>query len=133
MEDHGDIDMSGVPRDAPVVPNAKNAAAIGHCSKVGIAGSVIVPCQDASFVLNLFICVVFFCSDPQKLAKRTFEMRNSDDFCLTLGGDHSVAIGSIAGLLKAKPETGILWVDAHADITTPTVSVSHPSILRLLR
>jgi arginase len=45
-------------------------------------------------------------------------------FPLILGGDHSIGIGSLAGILRAKPETGVIWVDAHADINTPTVSES---------
>ena len=45
-------------------------------------------------------------------------------FVLTLGGDHSIAVGSIAAIIKARPETAILWVDAHADINTPTSSGS---------
>jgi len=40
-------------------------------------------------------------------------------FTLTVGGDHSIAIGSISGILRARPETRIIWVDAHADINTP--------------
>lgn len=34
----------------------------------------------------------------------------------------SVAIGSLAGVLRARPDTGIIWVDAHADLNTPEVS-----------
>jgi len=45
-------------------------------------------------------------------------------FCLTLGGDHSLAIGSIAGVLSANPETAVIWVDAHADINTPKTTYS---------
>jgi arginase len=40
-------------------------------------------------------------------------------FTLTVGGDHSIAIGSISGILRAQPETRVIWVDAHADINTP--------------
>lgn len=42
-----------------------------------------------------------------------------DKFTLTVGGDHSIAIGSISGILRAQPETRVIWVDAHADINTP--------------
>lgn len=45
-------------------------------------------------------------------------------FVLTLGGDHSIAVGSIAAILKAKPDTAIIWVDAHADINPPAASGS---------
>lgn len=46
------------------------------------------------------------------------------DFVLTVGGDHSIAAGSIAGILAVQPETFIVWVDAHADINTPSTSES---------
>jgi arginase len=48
----------------------------------------------------------------------------SNEFPVVMGGDHSVALGSVAAILKARPETGIIWIDAHADINTP---VSSPS------
>ncbi|KAL9931650.1 hypothetical protein V8E36_009436 [Tilletia maclaganii] len=38
---------------------------------------------------------------------------------LTLGGDHSLALGTVSGVLRAHPNAGIIWVDAHADINTP--------------
>lgn len=42
-------------------------------------------------------------------------------FPLILGGDHSIGIGVLAGLLQARPDVGVLWIDAHADINTPEV------------
>mmetsp|Transcript_11793 Transcript_11793/g.28250 ORF Transcript_11793/g.28250 Transcript_11793/m.28250 type:complete len:417 (+) Transcript_11793:94-1344(+) len=45
-------------------------------------------------------------------------------FPLMVGGDHSIGIGSLAGILRARPETGIIWVDAHADLNTPETSGS---------
>lgn len=49
---------------------------------------------------------------------------NAGHLCLVLGGDHSIGAGSIAGVLEAKPDVFIVWVDAHADINT---SVTSPS------
>ncbi|KAL3894388.1 MAG: hypothetical protein SGCHY_005306 [Lobulomycetales sp.] len=41
-------------------------------------------------------------------------------FVLTLGGDHSLAMGTISGTAKKYgPKMGVVWVDAHADINTP--------------
>ncbi|TFL07287.1 arginase [Pterulicium gracile] len=37
---------------------------------------------------------------------------------VTLGGDHSLAMGTISGTLKHFPEACVIWVDAHADINT---------------
>ena len=53
-----------------------------------------------------------------------------DDGCvpIVLGGDHSVAIGSTAGLgahLKKKKQTmGLIWFDAHGDMNTPETTPS---------
>jgi len=44
--------------------------------------------------------------------------------CLTLGGDHSLAIGSIIGQSRVQPSFGVIWVDAHADINPPQASGS---------
>ncbi|KAJ9109984.1 hypothetical protein QFC20_003184 [Naganishia adeliensis] len=38
---------------------------------------------------------------------------------VTLGGDHSLAMGTIAGSMAAYPEACVIWIDAHADINTP--------------
>jgi len=47
------------------------------------------------------------------------------DFVLTLGGDHSVAAASIAGLCDTKyNDMAVIWVDAHADANTPETSPS---------
>ncbi|WP_047155372.1 arginase [Aneurinibacillus tyrosinisolvens] len=45
-------------------------------------------------------------------------------FPLILGGDHSIAIGTIAGVLQYKPNTGIIWYDAHGDLNTAETSPS---------
>jgi arginase len=45
-------------------------------------------------------------------------------FPLIVGGDHSVGLGSLTGVLRVRPDTGILWVDAHADLNTPNTSPS---------
>lgn len=41
-------------------------------------------------------------------------------FVLTLGGDHSLAMGTISGTAKKYgPKMGVVWVDAHAGISLP--------------
>jgi arginase len=42
---------------------------------------------------------------------------------IVLGGDHSVALGSVAGAARAG-RTGVLWIDAHGDLNTPSTSPS---------
>lgn len=43
---------------------------------------------------------------------------------LVLGGDHSLAAGTLAGVLDHSPESRVLWLDAHADANTPTTTPS---------
>ena len=43
---------------------------------------------------------------------------------LVLGGDHSIAMGTLAGLHAAHGPGGVLWVDAHADMNRPDNSPS---------
>ncbi|SDF43432.1 arginase [Sporomusa acidovorans] len=45
-------------------------------------------------------------------------------FPLILGGDHSIAIGSIAGIARHYHNLGVIWYDAHADSNTPETSPS---------
>jgi arginase len=43
---------------------------------------------------------------------------------LVLGGDHSVALGTLGALSGAYGPGGVLWVDAHGDLNTPQTSSS---------
>ena len=41
---------------------------------------------------------------------------------LVLGGDHSVALGTLGGLARASGPGGVLWLDAHGDLNRPGTS-----------
>ena len=41
---------------------------------------------------------------------------------LVLGGDHSVALGTLGGLAREHGAGGLIWIDAHADANTPETS-----------
>jgi len=45
-------------------------------------------------------------------------------FPIILGGDHSLAIGALAGAARVNGKQGVIWIDAHADINTPATSPS---------
>jgi arginase len=45
-------------------------------------------------------------------------------FPLVLGGDHSVALGTLGGLARASGPGGVLWLDAHGDLNRPETSPS---------
>jgi arginase len=43
---------------------------------------------------------------------------------LVLGGDHSVALGTLGGLARVYGPGGVIWIDAHGDLNTPETSPS---------
>ncbi len=59
-----------------------------------------------------------------RLAEFVYETASKGGFPLTLGGDHSTSIGSVAGLSKAYDRLGVIWIDAHPDSNTPETSPS---------
>jgi len=62
------------------------------------------------------------------LARMVHHAAAQRKFPLVMGGDHSVAIGSIAGMSsyfrQSDQKLGLIWVDAHADMNTPDSSPS---------
>jgi len=40
------------------------------------------------------------------------------------GGDHSLSLGSIQGLLRTNPDLKVLWIDAHGDVNTTSTSMT---------
>lgn len=62
------------------------------------------------------------------LARMTEEMMTQGHFPLILGGDHSIAVGTISGIAafarRKRRKLGVLWVDAHGDLNTPATSPS---------
>ncbi len=45
-------------------------------------------------------------------------------FPIVLGGDHSVALGTLAGLREVHGPGGAIWIDAHGDLNSPETSPS---------
>jgi arginase len=62
------------------------------------------------------------------LARKVERITAGGGFPLVLGGDHSIAIGTVSGIAAAgrpqKKKVGVLWIDAHGDINTPETSPS---------
>ncbi|MBM2811567.1 MAG: arginase [Chloroflexi bacterium] len=56
------------------------------------------------------------------VAKYAWRAIAQDMVPLVLGGDHSVAMGSIAAAAQSVPGLGVVWVDAHPDFNTPETS-----------
>ncbi|MBL4868928.1 MAG: arginase [Pseudomonadales bacterium] len=61
----------------------------------------------------------------RRLRDRVREVIRHHDFPVVIGGDHSCAIGTWAGVTQAqRGSVGMLWIDAHMDSHTPTSSGS---------
>jgi arginase len=59
----------------------------------------------------------------RQLARRTADVVAEGALPLVLGGDHSLAIGSVSGAAHGR-RAGLIWVDAHADFNTPETTPS---------
>lgn len=63
-----------------------------------------------------------------RLARMVERAAGEGKFPIVLGGDHSIAAGTIAGMAKhyrkSKSKLGVIWIDAHADMNTPATSPS---------
>lgn len=64
----------------------------------------------------------------QKLADEVLASLEGGAIPIVLGGDHSIAIGSVAGLAayhrRREQRVGVIWFDAHGDMNTPETSPS---------
>lgn len=64
----------------------------------------------------------------RELAERTQQTLADNAFPLVIGGDHSIAMGTVSGisahLKKRKKKLGLLWFDAHGDMNLPESSPS---------
>ena len=58
------------------------------------------------------------------LANKIHDVMEDGQFPLILGGDHSIAIGTLAGLGDRYDNLGVIWYDAHADLNTGETSPS---------
>jgi arginase len=58
----------------------------------------------------------------ERVAGKIVEEVEAGGLPLVLGGDHSVALGTLGGLATAHGPGGVLWIDAHSDINTPETS-----------
>lgn len=64
----------------------------------------------------------------RQLAEQVYKAVRRGRFPLVLGGDHSIAVGTVSGIAsyahEKKRKVGLVWVDAHSDINTPRTSPS---------
>lgn len=72
----------------------------------------------------------------EQLANQVSRIVSRGDFPLVLGGDQSISIGTLAGLVDNGTKRGIIWIDAHGDFntqdTTPSGSIHGMALAAIL-
>jgi arginase len=58
----------------------------------------------------------------ERIAAMVSEAVGTGRVPLTLGGDHSIAMGTLGGMAKARGPGAVLWIDAHGDLNRPATS-----------
>jgi len=133
------VDIVGVPMDlgasrrgVDMGPSAVRYAKLNDAvRRLGIVtiidrGNLYVPIRESAEATDSsakFLDVITeICDD---LAKIVEDAIRSGGLPIVLGGDHSIAMGTLAGLTAAYgAPPGLVWIDAHADINNPESSSS---------
>ncbi len=128
------MDLGSGRRDVDMGPSAIRIAGIGRQLRelgfeVADDGDVAVPTPEsrdqgdshARFLGEIYhVC--------NRLRLRVRRILEENDVPLILGGDHSIAMGTVSGVAEhyrtRGEKIGLIWVDAHADMNTPASSPS---------
>ncbi len=126
------MDLGASRRGVDMGPSAMRLSSLNtQLERLGLAiddvGNVVVP-DRSSLSSDADACMLAITNVCAELAERTADAVRSRIRPLVLGGDHSLAAGSVAGSATALAErgqrVGLIWLDAHADINTPESSLS---------
>lgn len=90
---------------------------LGHT--IRDAGNIVIPQPESQEIGNPRLKYLKeIVAASQELAGVVSTALQKNEFPLTLGGDHSIALGSITGVTRVYPKTGVIWIDAHSDFNT---------------
>jgi len=128
----GTLDLGAGRRGVDMGPSAIRYAGLDQqlTEKLGVtvtdAGNVISPVVETAAVGDVHARyldqILDLCGRLAGLVESTV---GRGALPLVLGGDHSVALGSLVGMAKARGGAGgVVWVDAHGDVNTPETSPS---------
>jgi len=128
------LDLGGNRRGVDMGPSAFRIAGLGErLSGLGITvvdeGDLVAPIPETkSFGDPSKKYIREIARVCEKLYKTSFGVLEKGGFPLVLGGDHSLGAGSVAAtadfLRRDQKALGLLWVDAHGDMNTPSSSNS---------
>lgn len=127
------MDLGAARRGVEMGPSAVRLARLavrleqlGH--RVIDTGDVAVPTRETLGLARGIEYLETIADVCRTLAKRTSEIVERGSVPLVLGGDHSIAAGSVAGVAEAHGRRGgrigLVWLDAHGDLHVPTSSES---------
>jgi len=124
------IDLGANRRGVDMGPSAmryaglhRALAGLGHT--VSDLGDLVVPGPEASDPgdprARYLRQIVDVC---RELRERVAAAARAGSFPLVLGGDHSLSVGTVSGVRRVYPNTGVIWLDAHGDFNTPETTPS---------
>jgi arginase len=125
----GTLDLGAGRRGVDMGPSAIRYAGLEHQLseklhvRVSDAGNVISPVAETAVVGDekaRYLSQILDLCD--RLSGLVADAAGRGALPLVLGGDHSVALGSLVGMAKARGAGGVVWVDAHGDLNTPETS-----------
>lgn len=128
------MDLGGGRRGVDMGPSAIRIARLGE--RLGVLGCAVVDdgdvgvpapeARDPGDPRARYLQPIYHVCN--RLRMRIARALDEGDLPVVLGGDHSIAIGSVSGVaehVRARGERfGLIWVDAHADMNTPETSPS---------
>jgi arginase len=99
-------------------------------------GNIVVPQPESQSIGNTRLKYLEpILKVSNELADTVISALEANEFPLVLGGDHSIALGSITGVTRVYKDISVVWIDAHADFnteeTTPSGNI-HGMILAAL-
>jgi arginase len=128
------LDLGQSRRGVDMGPSAVRVAglearleAVGHNVEDGGNVAVAIPEQkkEGAAYAKYLKEITATCTKSAELVMKTLE---AGKVPLVLGGDHSVAAGTVAGVAefyrKQNQKIGLIWIDAHSDMNTPETSPS---------
>lgn len=124
------IDLGAGRRGVDMGPSAIRYAGLGErLGQLGYTiideGNVTVPPPETFPIehphLKYLDPILVACEELVKVVERS---SGPGDIPLVIGGDHSLALGSITGAVKARGSVGVIWIDAHADFNTDQTTPS---------
>jgi arginase len=125
-----EIDLGQTRRGVDMGPNAIRYSGLAErLDGIGIdvvdQGNIIAELPENAGIVNehtrYLPAILGLCA---QIAKEVVAAVEEGHIPLVLGGDHSIAMGTLSGLHASRGPGGVLWIDAHGDINRPTTSPS---------